>query len=494
MTNSKHNRLIFEIAVIAVLMICALFIRHKGFHNGGRFTFDEALYAFMAYEMYHDISHYNAINYTNQYLRSRPGKPMPPYLFKKLFKHPPLYCFLILNSYKVHEGVGLFNPQQITQDMIMSQAVWVSILMGAFTVGLVYCIARMIYGIIPALIASWFMVIDPVHWICSQKVWMETTLTFFMALAPFLYILSYRKKDGHPLYFALSGLTLGFAALTKYPGGIMLAAIVFYTLLTRPAFFRRPVWLLVPICMFIILMPWIFRNLEEYGLAFIFGEGKGFADIRLGYTALKKILLASIIPVGAGVALYYTIKKKQVSFSIVKIPAILKNKFVWMAVTGVLILVCLGSNLFGILSALSLKHEPETSWRMLFFKDEPWYFYLKRLFIYSPIYIFAYISPFLIMWKKREHHLLPILCAGVVVVFFIAWGNFQCRYILPAVPWLLVMAGYTVNFINTSILKLENKPLRAVLLGGLWLFVLFAFIKALQIDAVLAWTNKPCYF
>lgn len=491
----KNRRLLFaQIIFVTTLVIAACFIRYKGFKNGGRYTFDEALYAFMAYEMYHDSSHYNAINYTLRYMQGRPGKKMPEYLFQKLFKHPPLYTFSILMSYRIHEAFGKFNPREVTQEQILSLAVWVSIVMGCATIVVVYLFARKVFGIMPAVLAAIFLTIDPVHWITSQKIWMETTITFFMALAPLLYVYSYKKKEGSVLFFILSGLAAGGATLTKYPGGLILFVVIIYTACTRPNFFKKPLWLLMPLSWFAVMLPWFLWNMEVYGFDIILARDKGFREIKLGYGVILKLiplLIVCSLAVIAGVYLYRHHKEKLRSF---QVPRIMRNKTLWLGIVVVIVIAGLGSSLFDIIGALSLKHEPSTSWRMLFFKDEPWYFYLKRLFIYFPIYIFAYFAPFFISWKEREHRLLPILAVGAIMLFFILWGNFQCRYILPAVPWLLILAAHTVTVLHRRCMAIQRKELKFLLLAVLWCCVAFSMIKAGQIDAVLAWTNKPCYF
>lgn len=483
----KKQVLTYEIVAVCLLMFLALILRNQGFKNGKRSSFDEALYAYMAQEMTYDIHHYNAINYSLQYKRQ-----LPDYLFKKLFKHPPMYCYLIVLSYKIHNALGFGELQDSRQ--ALGQAVKVSLFTGVLTIGIVYLLGRIIFGAYVGLLAALFLFLDPVHWICSQKVWMETTVTFFMALAPLLYLYSYRKKEGDFRFYILTGIVVGCATLTKYPGGLIFIALVFYTVLTRPKLFVSPVWMLMPVSMGLVLLHWLLWNLDVYGMDFIFASGKGFEDIRTGYKVLQKLIpilsLIFILAVGA----YILLKKYGFDLFSVSIPSVLRNKYLWMGVVCCTVIIGIGKSWGEILPSLSLAYEPPTSWRMGFFKNEPWYFYLKKLFEYFPVYLFGYCAPFFISWKEREHKILPVICAFLIFLFFIFWRNYQSRYILPVVPWLTLLSAYGILFLHKNIFKVTNSTLRIILWAGLWGFVFFGVMKAIQVDVLLSWINKPCYF
>jgi len=483
--NYYKNNKIFVFVIISVIVILAFFLRKKGFENGGRYSFDEALYVFMAMEMRYDISHYNAINYCLQYPPQR-QQTFPPYLWKKLFKHPPMYCYLILASYKIH------NEFWKQDEDPKKQAVMVSIIMGIIGIIAVFLIGKKVFGTAEGILAALFLTIDPVHWICSQKMWMETTVTTFILLSALFYIYSYRKKDGDWLFFLLSGLSIGCAALTKYPAGISLFIIFLYTALTRSYLLKYPKWYIIPISMFLILAHWIMWNLDVYGLSFFFPSGAGFEDMALGHKVLKKYIPFLLLVCGITYGGYYLYKSKKLSN--LKLPGFLKNKYIWLSIISIISIFGIGGEWKKIIPALSLYYEPPTSWRMGFFKSEPWYFYMKKLFEYFPVYIIGYISPFLISWKDREHKLMPVIYSFLILVFFIFWGNFQSRYILPAVPWFLLLSAYGILHMHKNICLLQNKYLCTVLWIALWGFTLFGVAKAIQVDVLLAWTNKPCYF
>lgn len=56
---------------------------------------------------------------------------------------------------------------------------------------------------------------DPVS-ACSQKIWPDTSLAFFMVLSVYLFLLA--KKNNNAIVYILSGIAGGIAVNIKYPG------------------------------------------------------------------------------------------------------------------------------------------------------------------------------------------------------------------------------------------------------------------------------------
>jgi len=477
---------VYEIIAITIFLILGALLRYQGFKNGGRYTFDECLYPSMAHEMSYDINHYNSINYTTQSLKKRPNRHIPDYLWKKVFKHPPMFCYMILASFKIH---GKNNKD------FLGQSVKVSVLMGVLAILLVYLIGRMVFNPQVGILAAFFLLIDPVHWICSQKIWMETTVTFFCVLAPLFYLYALKREKSEVVFYILTGLAAGGAVLTKYTGGLAFASIFLYTLIFCPKRLLSPKWMLIPLCMFFVLIPWIKLNFDAYGFDFIFAGKKGFEDMKHGQKVLGRFLPV-LCTGGFFITIYYLFKKKILDYKKItnRLPVFAKNKYVWMAVLWILIIVGIGREWTKIMQALSLTYEPPTSWRGRFFETEPWYFYLKKLFEYFPVYIWAYLSPFFINFKNRNFESMVLINAVLTAMFFIFWGNFQSRYILPAIPWFLILSAFGIFFVHDKISTIDNKNKRNVLYVLLWCFVAYGIAKAIQVDVLLAWTNKPCYF
>lgn len=491
MQHFAKKNIVYEIILVTILLIIAFTIRYEGFKNGGRYTFDEALYASMARDMRYNINMYNGISYATKYLQWRPGRKLPDYLFKKLFKHPPMYCYLLMMSYSLHEKFGLAELD------LMHQAVKASITTGVLTIIVLYLIGRLLFSPLVGLLAAVFLVVDPVHWITSQKVWMDTTLTFYMTLSGLFYLFALRKKDGDLLFYILTGLAVGGAALTKYPGGMVFLSILLFTFFFRRGLLKTPKWLAVPISMLLMLLHWFFWNLEVYGLNHFIGKGKGFEDIRRGFKVMGKVFPLIILVLAIAGGAYYFWKKyreKHPEHHNIQIPDVLRKRLFWLGMFFAIILIIVRKDLGYIFHALSFKYEPTTSWKMGFFADEPWYFYFRRLFIYFPIYLFGYISLCFYPYKEKNRVLLPLFYLGIIIPFFIFWGNYQSRYFLPAVPWLLLLSAYMVEQFHAKISALSNKNMKIALYVLLWGTVVFCIAKAIQVDMLLAWTNKPCYF
>ncbi|MFQ6092879.1 MAG: hypothetical protein ACE5OR_09385, partial [bacterium] len=126
------------------------------------------------------------------------------------------------------------------------------------------------------------------------------------------------------------------------------------------------------------------------------------------------------------------------------------------------------------------------------FAGEPWYFYFKQLIGYSPLYIFAFLSLFLLRCKQKRDFLM-ILCSGGLLAFFILWGAFQCRYILPAIPFLIVLSARTQIFLHDW-LKRYLRSRSKLLIWILFIILSYFYIKTVWTDFAFALPNKAIFF
>jgi 4-amino-4-deoxy-L-arabinose transferase-like glycosyltransferase len=213
-------------ALIAVFFL-SLFLRYYGFLKPHGLTFDEGLYSELIAEQLKE----DPANYSTQeayQIHTAKGENLPQYLDRPLFKHPPVYCYLIALNYK------LFGSSHLA-------AVSVSIITGCLMVLIVFFLGKALYDDRVGLLAAFFLCIDPVHWVCSERIWMETTLGFFMLLAVFLFALGRKQK----YYLPFCGISIGLAMLTKYPGILPLFIIIsFVTLVERPMLKQKWFWAL----------------------------------------------------------------------------------------------------------------------------------------------------------------------------------------------------------------------------------------------------------
>ena len=80
------------------------------------------------------------------------------------------------------------------------------------------------------------------------------------------------------------------------------------------------------------------------------------------------------------------------------------------------------------------------------------------------------------------------------MLFYVFWGNYQSRYILSSIPFLLVLAAYGVNLTMTKILQQSPAIQRNALLTFLLFVIIYAFVKTIYINASLSFPNNLCYF
>ncbi len=136
---------------------------------------------------------------------------------------------------------------------------------------------------------------------------------------------------------------------------------------------------------------------------------------------------------------------------------------------------------------------PRHGWSHSVVSGQPGYFYLKRLLELSPIYLFSFLA-FIYYLKKTHEDLLLIRWAGIVLLFHILWGNFQSRYILLAVPPLIILAARMITDIYGKIESQINRNLKLVNKFIFFFILIFFLFKNVWISLILAIIDQPCYF
>jgi len=84
--------------MLGLLIVSAFFLRLNNFNNSDMHAIDEFVYFRMALQVNNDISDYNSIPYGKVLTKS--GRKLPAYFFDPLFKHPPLFTYLLAASMK----------------------------------------------------------------------------------------------------------------------------------------------------------------------------------------------------------------------------------------------------------------------------------------------------------------------------------------------------------------------------------------------------------
>jgi len=171
--------------MLGLLTISAFFIRLENYKNTTKRSIDEMVYFHMARQMLVDPLDYNTISYGED-LAAR-GRSLPQYFFQPLFKHPPLFTYFLVFCLKI------FGNSIIS-------AGYVSLFFGSLMIPLAFFIGSQIFGKKVGLLSAFFVWLDPVVIITSQKIWLDTTLAFFIGLSILLYLIGFKKGHGHIFY------------------------------------------------------------------------------------------------------------------------------------------------------------------------------------------------------------------------------------------------------------------------------------------------------
>lgn len=91
-----------------------------------------------------------------------------------------------------------------------------------------YLLAKKFFSEKIALISAFLISISPIEILCSQKIWADTMLSFFVVLTVLLFFLA---KERNNLFLSfIAGITSGIAILAKQTGGFIIIAILIFHL------------------------------------------------------------------------------------------------------------------------------------------------------------------------------------------------------------------------------------------------------------------------
>ena len=153
------------------------------------------------------------------------------------YDYPTLYMYVQLVTYVARFLIGALNGQWNSVGAIDSSTfyVWgraVTALFGTATVLLVFQ-AGMRWGARHALLAAGLLAVMPLHVQSSHYILADTPATFFIMLTLLLSLSAHER--GTRVAFAWAGAAAGFAAATKYNGGIALLMPLLACLMTPRA-------------------------------------------------------------------------------------------------------------------------------------------------------------------------------------------------------------------------------------------------------------------
>lgn len=472
----KIITIILVILFIIAITSATFFLRIESFKKEHLFSYDETVYAVLAAQISKNPTNYHTRGLYVSALKR--GRKLPEYFKKPLFKHPPLFPALVAISYKLF-------------DRTYYSAFKVSLLFGVLLIFLGYFLGSTLFDRKTGIYASFLMLIEPISWITSEKIWLETTLAFFIVLSLCFFARAIKKYN--PWFMIASGIASGFAVLTKYPGLLATGIIFIYALCFERRLFKKAAFVFSLFIPLLMLMPWFYWNYRVYGAQLFSG------NIEITYLLKRVVFFIQkswlfIVSIALFSAVTIFIKRKFSLFYEQKLLPKLRLLY-WVIIFGLFFALIYVIKAH-ILNALNFRYVPEAGWRIGMFAKEPWYFYLGRIVELSPFYIFSYIGLFLLIFDKERtrEYLFLLLGSAIVLTFYILWGNFQCRYLVAATVPLIILSVRVQLYILESINKIQAKKIKNALVIILNLVLLYAVAKTLYIDLVFAVPNNICYF
>ncbi len=479
MSNRSKN--IFIWIVLMVLTGSAFFIRLENFKNTRARNIDEVVYFRMAIQMSQNLADYHTIPYGKE-LKAR-GRDLPEYFFQPLFKHPPV--FSLLNTWMVH----LFGPTFLA-------SFYISLLSGVLAIPLVYVLGRLVFSELVGLLAAVFLYLDPVSIMSSQKVWMDSPIAFFTLLSVVFFAYALKTQKDH--FYLLTGLATGLAMLTKYTGGLILIVYILYACAYKKNLLIQKSFLVSLMLPLFMLIPWIVWNVQVYGKDIIQPQAHQEPMVRILIHYFP--FLAAGMFIVTGVIWFY---RKQIVAKIRDMDQVKnssknqgsqENKLLEKA--SVIVVVFFLPLLLSeqIKHAFQLTHVPLVTWYQGTFSGEPPTFYFGKLIEYFPVYIFAFISIFIFHRQENDKAPLIRISAILIILFFIAWGNYQSRYIASSLPFLLVLAAEMIVRLFQRIYQFHSFLMRGIASAGLAILLVYIFVKVMLINQMISFTNDMCYF
>lgn len=458
--------------MLGLLSVSAFFIWFENFKHSRTRSIDEIVYYRMAEQLLRDPLDYNTIPYGQEL--SRAGRPLPEYFFRPLFKHPPLFTYLVALALK------LFGND-------MNNAAFVPLLFGVLTIPLAYFLGKNIFSTSVGIIAAFIVWADPVSIISSQKIWMDSTISCLMVATILCYVLALKRNQS--VFYIAGGVVAGLAVLTKYTGLLPWFILIVYSVLFRRDLFGNKLFRLGLVLPILLLLPWIYWNYLVYGSELASVIINLNDDTKLLSVLLK--VLPAVLLVAAGVIFFLSRSRKknvgQPSRSATSLDNTLLDKY-FLIIGGAITLLLVPD----IIRSLSFFHLPQTSWQQNFFAYEPAWFYFKQLIIFSLLYLFAFAGLFFRRYGESGKFLQ--FSAFVILLFFIAWRNYQCRYVMASLPLLAVLAAETIMFLWAKIALIKGDFVRK-LVAVLFLIVFIYIISKLNfVNTLISFPNDLCYY
>lgn len=462
--NESVQRALIILGLV-LLVVVSFFIRNHNFKvTSGRST-DEVLYYRMAFQIQGGLENYNTIPCVEMLRKS--GRRIREYLLNPLYKHPPMFTlFLSL-------VMRLFGFSEFT-------AFYVPVFFSLMMIPLVYCLGKLVYNRTVGFISAFLITFDPMSIICSQKLWMESTLAFFTVLSIYAFVKAF--KTGTPRLYISSGILSGLGALTKYTGGISTLIFTVYAYLFEKKLFKNKYFLISVTIPFIMLIPWFYWNLSVYGWA----EFLGIQSQMHSSAKHAPFLLRGLFIFACGCAFFFLLpKKKNIS------KFILQKNLYFKIILGIILAAVFHKS---ILRSFNITYLPITSWSGKTFYFSSRTFYIDRLLQFSLIYFFGFMGLFFSFKKRSPEEQLLRVGSVTILLFFTIWGAFQSRYIIALNPLLILIGTNLLVLFFIRARSLNSVMFRLFCQSAILILVVLILIKVFFINKFISFPNDLCYF
>ncbi|MDD5270720.1 MAG: glycosyltransferase family 39 protein [Candidatus Omnitrophica bacterium] len=452
-----RNKLILYSVLAAVILLAAV-MGYRGFMHSHDTTWDENIYMYLGGKLAADPFSYNPSSIADSFREN--NAPVPAYLNEPLFKHPPLFPYLIA------------AVSHLTGSPLLA-AFYVSLVSGICIVIAVFFIGKEVFGSRAGALAALLATVDPIRLTCSVKMWPDSTLAALM-LASLLYVIKAVRRDSARAY-VIAGIFAGLAMLVKYTALLIFPAGLLMLLVFNLPSIRGGRFLLWPAAAFAVFLPWLILNLQVYGAGFVpnmarlHGVGPFFI---YNFTAAAAVIAAACF---AASKLHEKIRYLLVAAALIWV---FRLPYVSRALAGM----------------FDVSFIPSHGWISGMFSYEPRLFYARRLIELSPFFFVSFLGTLLIA-KPKHRSFFILMPALLTLVFYILWGSYQSRYLLFASPLLMIAASYVIISLRDRIAgAVIPRSARTTLYAALAAAVIFFFVKTIYVDISIALVNDLAYF
>ncbi|MBU1997679.1 MAG: hypothetical protein KKF78_11085, partial [Candidatus Omnitrophica bacterium] len=286
-------------------------------------------------------------------------------------------------------------------------------------------------------------------------------------------------------------------ANTKYTGLLITFTIFIFAITYRRDLFKNSKFNFSLALPFLLLIPWFYWNFAVYGVNSIV-EHNDFAGLLIKLSKAGRFLIPVLVIVVSGYFLYLKLKcdlrgnnEEKVCKKTEEIDGKNKLKVASYFLTAGIFYILLKKY---VLNSIDFGYIPFTTWQGGILAHEPTIFYVGRLIEYFLIYIFAFASLFIFQSEEKQNAAFIRITATLILLFFIMWGNFQSRYVLSCVAFLLLLAANLIFELFDNIFKIKYRFARNLLISMLVLFITYAVLKVTYLNIELSFTNDMCYY